>query len=92
MALPISNHYCSLHEVAAYRGSDRQGHLVELEVVAGVAVADVFDQLAEQGRLVRQGAAGDVVAEQVAEQAAEVLVTGVAEEAAAVGEHADKAR
>ena len=42
--------------------------------------------------VVGQQAAAHVVAEEVAEQAAEVVVARVGEEAARVGDHADEAR
>ena len=66
-----------------------RSHL-ELEVILRVVVADVFNHLLNAGFLVagvRDHAVLDVIAEDVTERAAEILVTRVAQERTAVGQH-----
>ena len=72
-------------------GETPDAESIELEVAAGVVVGDVLDHLAQQLAVVRQQALLDIVAQQVAEDAAEVLVARIAEERAAVGKHAHEA-
>ena len=62
----------------------------EAEIALGVVVRDVLDDLPEPLHVGRDLAVLDLLAELLAEDAAEVLVARVAEEAARVGEHADE--
>ena len=54
--------------------------LVELEVVASVVVRDILYHAREALHIVRKQALLYIIAEEVAEQTTEVLVTWVAEE------------
>lgn len=60
------------------------------EITCGVAVADVFHHLPQKRHVARCFAFFHPLPDEVAEDAAEVFVAGVGEEAAAVGEHADE--
>jgi len=53
-------------------------------------VADVSDEGIEERLVIRQEAALHIVAEKIAEDAAEVFVAGKAHKTAGVGEHADE--
>ena len=57
-----------------------QAPLVELEIAACVVVADVLDHLSEQLTVVGQESALDVVAEKIAEDTTEILVTRIRDE------------
>ena len=65
----------------AYRdqpaGSQTQRESIELEVVAGVVVADVLNHAREALHVVWQQTLLNVVAEQIAEQTAEILMTRI---------------
>src|SRR5258708_24038792 len=63
---------------------------LEIEVLPGVVIADVADDLADPFQVVRDLDVGDLVAEEVAEDAGEVLVPGKGQETAGVGEHTDE--
>ena len=63
---------------------------IETEVAGCIIVADVAYHRADQPYIVGDQAPGHVRPEQVAEDSAEVLVAAVAEETAAVGDHAHK--
>ena len=68
--------------------------ICKIKVVFRVVVADVFYHLLYAGFLVAcvgNHAVLNVVAEDVTERAAEVLMTRIREERAAVGEHTDEA-
>src|SRR5258705_14022575 len=73
-------------ELPSRRNRSKAAQL-QSEIIARVEERDVLCQAAEQLAVVRQQAAPDVVAEEVADQAAEVLVARVGEEAARVGDH-----
>ena len=60
--------------------SDHLTSLVELEISAGIVVADVLHHTGQQFAVIGQQAFLNVVAEQVAEDAAEILVARIAEE------------
>ena len=65
---------------------------LEIKVLLGVAVGNPFHQLADESHFAgRQFAVHHVGADQVAQDAAEVFVTGVGEEASGVSQHAHKA-
>ena len=63
----------------------------EAEVFLGVLVAYAADDLLQGLHIIGEHAVFHPLAQQTAQDAAEVLVAGIAEEAAAVGEHAHKA-
>src|SRR4051812_27606747 len=65
---------------------------LESEVLPGVAEADVLDQRAQQGAVVGEQPPLDVRADHVAQQAPEILVARVRQEAARVGQHPDEPR
>src|SRR5690606_23076640 len=64
---------------------------LEAEVVAGVGEADAADEVADEFAVVRDFTALHIGAEKIAKHAAEIFVTRITQEAARVGEHADKA-
>ena len=66
--------------------------LIEFKVSACVVIGDVLNHASEGLAVVGQLSVLDVVSEQVAEQTAEVLMTRIAQEGAAVGKHPDEAR
>jgi hypothetical protein len=63
-----------------FRDSERLFLVVETEVSAGVVVADVFDHFPDEGKVGGEKSAFDVIAEDIAKQAAEVFVARVGEE------------
>ena len=63
---------------------------LQVEVTLCVVVADAFHDLLQGLLIAGVLAILDPVADEVAHQAAEQLVAGVAQEATAVGQHADK--
>ena len=63
---------------------------VESEIAVGVVERNVRDDAAEPLDVVRELAGRDLGAKFLAEDAAEVLVAGVAQERTLVGEHADE--
>ena len=69
----------------------RLPRLIELKIVLGVVVGDVLNHAAQQFAVVRQQALLHIITQQIAENATEVLVTRIAEERTAVGEHAHEA-
>ena len=56
-----------------------------------IVEADVFDHCAKQFHIGRDLSVFDIGADQVAQDAAEIFVARLGEEAARVGEHADEA-
>lgn len=62
----------------------------EAEVGLGVVVADVGDHAGEEAFVVGEFSVFDVLADDVAEEAAEVFVAREGEERAGIGEHADE--
>ena len=62
----------------------------EAEVGVGVVVADVSDELVEELVVVREFSVFDILADDVAEDAAEILVSREGEEGTRIGEHADE--
>src|SRR5690606_20067091 len=64
----------------------------EAEIVARVEEAEVLDEPADEAEIGRKQAALDLGPEEPAQQATEVLVARVREEAPRVGEHPDEAR
>ena len=64
----------------------------EVEVGDGVVVADVSDEVAEEDGIIWEFSVFDILADDVAEQAAEVFVTREGKEGAGIGEHADEVR
>ena len=62
----------------------------EPEIAGGVVVADILHHGADEVEVGRQEPLFHLGAEEVAEDATEVLVAGVGEEGAAVGKHADE--
>ena len=65
----------------------RRRGLVEFKVAAGVVVRDILDHAREDLHVGRQQTALDIVGEQVAEDATELLVARIREERTAVGKH-----
>ena len=65
---------------------------IKLEVAAGVVVRDILDHAAQNLHVGGQQTALHIVGEEIAENATEVLVTRIAQERAAVGQHAHKTR
>src|SRR5947209_4623265 len=65
---------------------------LQSEIFAGIEERNVLRQPAEQLAVVGQQASAHVIAEEIAHQAAEILVARVREEAARVGDHADESR
>lgn len=57
-----------------------QAILIELEIVACIVVADILNHTRETLHIVRQQTLLHIIAEQVAKQTTEVLMTWVAEE------------
>ena len=74
------------------RWTQDDSYELEVEVALGVVVGDVLDHLVDEVHL-RDGelAEGEVAAEDIAQDPAEILVTRVADKAARVGEHAHEA-
>jgi hypothetical protein len=70
-------------------GRNRGG---QLKVSLGISVADILDEPAQEGVVVRQFAARNLLSEDVAEDAPEVLMARVRHEGAGVGDHADETR
>ena len=70
--------------------SERLLLVVETEEATGVVVADVLHHFSNERKIVGKPSALDVVAEDIAKQAAEVFVARVGEKLTAVGEHADE--
>ena len=68
------------------------GLLVETEVTAGIVVRYILDHTAQRGVVIGYQAVLHISTYQVAEQAAEILMTRIAEERARVGKHAHEAR
>lgn len=69
--------------------SSQKGKL-QVEVALGVVEADAADDLLQGLLVVGILAVLDPLADDVAHDAAEVVVAGVAQEAAAVGQHTDE--
>ena len=67
-----------------------QALLLQSEVALCVVEADALDDLLQSLLVVGILAVLDPLADQVAQDAAEVVVAGIAQEAAAVGQHTDK--
>ena len=65
--------------------------LIELEIAACIVVRDVLHHAAKGLTVVRKQSLLNVVAQQVAEYATEVLMTRIAQERARVSEHAHEA-
>ena len=65
--------------------------LIELEISSCVVVGNVLYHLAQQLAIVGQQPLLHIVAKEVAEDAAEILVTRIAQERARVGQHTHKA-
>src|SRR6187431_2428173 len=65
---------------------------IESEILPCVAKTNRFDEPGQKCRIVRHEAAAHIVAEHVTQQAPEVLVARVRQEAPRVCEHADEAR
>ena len=64
----------------------------EFEILLGVAIGHAFNQLADEVHFAgRQFAVHHVGADQVAQDAAEIFVTWIGEEAPGVGQHTYKA-
>ena len=64
---------------------------VESEEVACVGEGDFADHIADEVRVVGEDSLLEVVAEEIAEDAAEVFVAREREEGSGVGEHTDEA-
>ena len=64
-----------------------QFFLIELEISTSVVVRDVFNHLAQQLTIVGQQALLYVVTQHIAENTTEILVTWIAQERTAVGQH-----
>ena len=64
--------------------------VLHAEIGHGVVVANILYNLADEGHIVRHLTLLHHIAEIVAKNAAEVMVTGVGEERTAVGEHTDE--
>ena len=62
------------------------------EVGFGVIIADATNEIIEEILVVGNLSVFDIGADEVAEETTEILVTGVGEERARVGEHADETR
>ena len=71
-------------------GQDRRGRSLQVEVPICVVEADAADDLLQSLLVVGILAVLDPLADDVAHDAAEVVVAGVAQEAAAVGQHTDE--
>jgi hypothetical protein len=62
----------------------------EPEILPGIVIADIPDQAADEFVVIGDKSAPHVVTEDIAEEAAEILVARVGNEGPAVGQHADK--
>ena len=65
------------------------GGWVESEIVGRIIVANVFNHGSEQLHVGGDFAIFNIVADEVAEDPAEIFMTGIGEEAARVGEHSN---
>jgi hypothetical protein len=64
--------------------------LKKSEILPGVSIADIADQAADEFVVIGDKSVPHVVTEDIAEEAAEILVARVGNEGPAVGQHADK--
>ena len=63
------------------------GYLIELEVTAGIVIADILYHTRENLMIVGQQTLLNVVTKHITEYTTEILVTWIAEERAAVSKH-----
>ena len=85
---PVRRQGAVLFQIAA--GAVRGGGALQVEVALGVVEADAADDLLQGLFIVGILAVLDPLADDVAHDAAEIVVAGVAQEAAAVGQHTDE--
>lgn len=64
---------------------------IEFEVATCVVVGNIFDHTCQRLHIVGQQAFLHIIAEEVTEQSAEILMARIAEEGAGVGEHSHEA-
>ena len=66
-------------------------YALKLEVVLGIVVADVFHHAVEAFFVIGKQSLLHIIAQQIAEQSAEIFMTGIRQERATVGQHTHEA-
>jgi hypothetical protein len=64
---------------------------LEIEVTLCIIIADVFNHSSQTLHIIRKKSTLYVIAQQVAQQSAEILMARIAEERSAIGKHSNEA-